>query len=203
MESKKLKHLAVTGIFLINATIAMAAGADSAQSPQAGTNHAITTSSVPVLHRAIVFDVAFERYTSELEKILGRFPAGVQEDIIKRPQLARERIKAAEGAQELMIFSVFDHGAALNMVNARRDAKQYLIGNPLTAIQMTQHDIRAALYAPLRVLVYGQQRGRTVVEYDQPSSQFGQLGQEDVTQVARTLDEKLERVLMQAAERSR
>ncbi len=55
-----------------------------------------------------------------------------------------------------MIFSVFDHGAALNMVNARQKAKQYLMGNPLTAIRMTQRDIRAALYAPLRVLVYGQ-----------------------------------------------
>ena len=75
-----------------------------------------------------------------------------------------------------MIFLVFDHGAALNMVGARRNAKQYLIGNPLTAIQMSQHDIRAALYAPLRVLVYEQKAGQTIVEYDQPSSLFGQFG---------------------------
>jgi uncharacterized protein (DUF302 family) len=203
MNSRNLKNLAVTGAFLINATMAAGTGADSAQTPQAATRHAITTSTVPVLHRSIVFDVRFERFTSALEKILGRFPSGVQEDIIKRPQRAEERIKAAEGAQALMIFSVFDHGAALNMVNARQNAKQYLIGNPLTAIQMTERDIRAALYAPLRVLVYGQGKERTVVEYDQPSSLFGQFGQEDVTQVGRTLDDKLERALVQAAERSR
>ena len=31
---------------------------------------------------------------------------------------------------------------------------QYLVGNPLFAVQMTQHDIRPSLYAPLRVLIY-------------------------------------------------
>jgi len=67
----------------------------------------------------------------------------------------------------------------------------------------SQHDIRAALYAPLRVLVYEQGEGHTIVEYDQPSSQFGQFGLTDVTQVAMTLDVKLERVLVQAAELSR
>src|SRR5215469_1015208 len=172
MKSEKLKNLTIAGVFLMNATSAGGAGADSAQAPQAAQSRATTTTNVPVLHRSIVFNAGFERFTSALEKILGRFPAGVQEDIIKRPQLARERLKAAEGAQGLMIFSVFDHGAALNMVNARQNAKQYLIGNPLTAIQMTERDIRAALYAPLRVLVYGQGKERTVVEYDQPSSLF-------------------------------
>ena len=36
------------------------------------------------------------------------------------------------GEQGLMIFATFDHGAALNMVDAPRNAKQYLIGDPLT-----------------------------------------------------------------------
>jgi uncharacterized protein (DUF302 family) len=203
MNSRNLNYLAVSGAILITATMAAGTGADPAQAPQVPTPHTITTTTVPVLHRSIVFDAGFERFTSALERILGHFPSGVQEDIIKRPQLAEERLKAAEGAQGLMIFSVFDHGAALNMVNARQNAKQYLIGNPLTAIRMTEHDIRAALYAPLRVLVYAQGKERTVVEYDQPSSLFGQFGQDDVTQVGRTLDEKLERALVQAAEGSR
>ena len=89
------------------------------------------------------------------------------------------------------------------MVGAGRHAKQYIIGNPLTAIQMSQHDIKAALYAPLRLLVYEQTEGRTIVEYDQPSTQFGQFRRKEVTQVALTLDAKLEQVLAQAAEHSR
>jgi uncharacterized protein (DUF302 family) len=164
------------------------------------TSLAISTNTVQVQHRSVTIDAEFELFTDALEKILGRFPEGVQRDIIERPQLAVQRIKAAEGAQELMIFFVLDHGAALNMVRARRNAKQYLIGNALTAIQMTQHDIRAALYAPLRVLVYEGKAGQTTVEYDQPSSLFGQFRSEDVTKVGLTLDTKLERVIAQAAE---
>lgn len=164
-----------------------------------GKPFAIATSTVPVLHRSLTVDGEFDAFTAALEKILGHFPAGVQQDIIEQPRLAEQRLKAAEGAQGLMIFSVFDHGAALNMADARRKAKQYLIGNPLTAIQMSQHDIRAALYAPLRVLVYEKTAGQTVVEYDQPSSLFGQFGREDVTKVALKLDAGLEKVIAEAA----
>jgi uncharacterized protein (DUF302 family) len=97
-----------------------------------------------------------------------------------------------------MIFSVCDHGAALNIVGAPRKAKQYLMGNPLTAIQMTRHDVRAALYAPLRVLVYEDSRGRTVIEYDELSSLFGQFRNEQVTSVAQSLDGALARALVRA-----
>src|SRR5215469_8746201 len=158
----------------------------------------ITTSTVRMLHRSIAIDAGFERFTAALEKILGHFPRDVEPEMIARPQLAEQRIKAAEGAERLMIILVFDHGAALDIVSARANAKQYLIGNPLTAISMTRHDITAGLYAALRVFVSEPSVGRTMVEYDQPSSQFGQLGCDEVTQGALTLDAGLERVLAQA-----
>ena len=59
------------------------------------------------------------------------------------------------------------------------------------------------MYAPLRVLVFEPEVGRTIVEYDQPSSQFGQFGSDEVTKVALEDDASLERVLAQAAELSR
>jgi len=195
--------VALTGSLLIIGAMGASAEGGSVTPTASGQSLAISTSTVRVLHRSVTIDGAFERFTDALEKILGHFPADVQQDIIQRPQLAEQRLKAAEGAQELMIFFVFDHGAALNMVGARRNAKQYLIGNPLTAIQMSRHDIRAALYAPLRVLVYEKKAGQTIVEYDQPSSLFGQFGREDVTDVSLTLDTKLERVIAQAADLAR
>ena len=193
----------LTGALLITSDIGASAEAGSVTTPGSGKLRAISTNTIRVLHRSVTIDAEFEPFTHGLEKILGHFPEGVQQDIIERPRRAEQRLKAAEGAQELMIFLVFDHGAALNMVGARRNAKQYLIGNPLTAIQMSQHDIRAALYAPLRVLVYEQKAGQTIVEYDQPSSLFGQFGEKNVTDVALALDTKLERALAQAAELAR
>jgi hypothetical protein len=64
---------------------------------------------------------------------------------------------------------------------------------------MTRHKLPAALYAPLRVLLYENKAGRAVFEYDRPSSLFGQFGDERVTAVGRELDASLERVLVQAA----
>jgi uncharacterized protein (DUF302 family) len=150
----------------------------------------------------VAINAAFERFTKNLEKILGHYPPDVEADMLSRPRVAEERLKAAEGTQGLMIFAVFDYGAALNIAGVQRRARQYLIGNPLTAITMTRHDIRAGLYAPLRVLVYEAEGGTVVVEYDQPSCQFGQFGRDEVTQVGVSLDSKLEGALAQAAELS-
>lgn len=154
----------LAGALLIASDIGASAEGGSVTTAGSGKSLAISTKTVRVLHRSVAIDAEFEPFANALEKILGHFPEGVQQDIIQRPQVAEQRLKAAEGAQELMIFLVFDHGAALNMVGARRNAKQYLIGNPLTAIQMSRHDIRAALYAPLRVLVYEQKAGQTTTD---------------------------------------
>jgi len=81
---------------------------------------------------------------------------------------------------------------------ATRKAVQYDIGNPLTATRMTQHELRASLYAPLRVVLYENEAGHAVFEYDRPSSLFGQFGDERVTVVARELDASLERVVAEA-----
>lgn len=64
---------------------------------------------------------------------------------------------------------------------------QYLLGNPLFAVEMTRYAIGAALYAPLRVLIYETEEGQTCVEYDLPSSLFGQFGDEHVDQMAELL----------------
>ena len=77
-------------------------------------------------------------------------------------------------------------------------AIQYVLGNPLIAVQMTQHNLAAGLYAPLRVLVYEDDRGRTCLEYDKPSSLFGQFNDDRITTVAGLLDRKLEDLIAEA-----
>jgi hypothetical protein len=49
-------------------------------------------------------------------------------------------------------------------------------------------------------MLYENDTGRGVFEYDQPSTTFGQFGDERVTAVARGLDAALERALVGAAE---
>ena len=105
-----------------------------------------------------------------------------------------------EQGPELFIFQVRDHGALLAIAGKARNALQYEIGNPLTATLMTRHRLSAVLYAPIRVVLYENDAGHGVFEYDQPSTTFGQFGDERVTAVARGLDAALERALLAAAE---
>jgi hypothetical protein len=105
-----------------------------------------------------------------------------------------------EQGPELFIFQVRDHGVLLAIAGKARNALQYEIGNPLTATLMTRHRLSAALYAPIRVVLYENDAGHGVFEYDQPSTTFGQFGDERVTAVARGLDAALERALLAAAE---
>lgn len=110
-------------------------------------------------------------------------------------EIARRR----EAGPNLWLFLTRDHGGLLAAERRPGKAIQYEIGNPLTAERMTRHQLPAALYAPLRVLLYEDNDGRAILEYDRPSSLFGQFEDDEVDAVGRELDEELESVLLSAA----
>jgi hypothetical protein len=111
-----------------------------------------------------------------------------------------ERLKQhLEAAPELSIFLKRDHGILVGLHGKARNAVQYEIGNPLTASRMTRYQLAAGLYAPLRVIVYEKADGGSCIEYDLPSSLFGQFGDDRVTEVAHGLDVALSRTLSLAA----
>src|SRR5262249_24457619 len=57
-------------------------------------------------------------------------------------------------------FEERDHGSLLQTFGGRRNALQYEIGNPLTASKMTRYKLSAALYAPLRVVLFEDEQGK-------------------------------------------
>ena len=63
-----------------------------------------------------------------------------------------------------------------------------------------RYQLPAALYAPLRAVLFEDEKGRGVFEYDEPLSFFGQYGDDRVTMVGRYLDAVLQAVLLNAAE---
>jgi len=64
---------------------------------------------------------------------------------------------------------------------------------------MTRHQLPAALCVPLRAVLFEDEQGKGIFEYDKPSSFFGQYGDEHVTEVGRYLDAALETILHDAA----
>jgi hypothetical protein len=132
-----------------------------------------------------------------LESTVPQLNPAIAEALVKGDE---ERTTELERGSPLFIFLKRDHGALLQVTRQPRKAVQYEIGNPHTASKMTRHRLAAGLYAPLRVILREGERGRSIFEYDKPSSLFGQFDDEQVSAVARGLDVELERALRRAAE---
>jgi uncharacterized protein (DUF302 family) len=147
-----------------------------------------------VEHVRLSVDKPFGEVTAAFEGRLGKFDPDVYKEFTEDadPKAVRKRLEAMAGPSGFMLFSKTDHGRLLRIVGQKRKAVQYVLGNPLFAVEMTRHKIGASLYAPLCVLIYEAEDGKTCIEYDRPSSLFGQFGDERVNRVASSLDEKLQ-----------
>jgi uncharacterized protein (DUF302 family) len=161
--------------------------------PAAITSHTIAVEHIRILSGRLFAEVRrkFEVTVPKLDtSIAGALGSGDQ-----------KRAKDYEdNGPKLSIFGERDHGALLQIAGGKRNAVQYEIGNPFTASKMTRYQLPAALYAPLRVVLFEDEQGRGIFEYDRPSSFFSQFGDERVTEVGRYLDATLEAILRDAAE---
>jgi hypothetical protein len=150
-----------------------------------------------VIHVVIEASTPFETVRLALQAIVPpidpEIPVLLQDGLTDR---LRQRLQAAP---ELSIFLTRDHGMLLGIYGRTRKAVQYEIGNPLTASSMTCRQLATANYAPLRVILYEPDDGGSCIEYDLPSSFFGQFGDDRVAKVGRSLDIALERALRAAA----
>src|ERR1700740_3399615 len=160
-------------------------------------NPSIVRLPVQIEHVRIKSTKPFADVKAALEETVPSLDPTIPEDL-RQGDIVRAN-EALQRGPELDIFSARDHGGLLRPAGLARKAVQYEIGNPLTATGMTRHQLPASLYAPLRVVLYENEAGRAIIEYDRPSSFFGQFGDQRVTAVARELDASLERVLVKAA----
>jgi hypothetical protein len=164
---------------------------------QTTTQASVTSQTIVVEHIRISSGRSFAEVRRKLEGTVPKLDTGFAEALQNGDQ---RRVKEYEDdGPRLSIFEDRDHGALLQFWGSRRNALQYEIGNPLTASKMTRHQLPAALYVPLRVVLFEDEQGRGIFEYDRPSSFFGQYGDERVTEVGRYLDATLEAVLRNAA----
>jgi uncharacterized protein (DUF302 family) len=149
---------------------------------------------ITVDHVRVVADKPFDRVIKAFEQQLGQFNPEVYRSLIagEDTEKVRAKIEAMVGPSGFMLFGTSNHGALLRLAGRKKKAIQYLVGNPLFAVEMTRHAIGASLYAPLRVLIYEADDGKTCIEYDRPSSLFGQFADERVGPMAAALDHKLE-----------
>src|SRR5579862_4469886 len=193
--SKTLLYSTVLGSVLIGIVV-------YGQSGKRPGDHPMNNFRFTIDHVRFETDKSFEEVAKAFERQLGTFDPDVRKAATDGgdTEAAKTKIAAMAGSSGFMLFGTSDHGALLRLAGQKRKAIQYVVGNPVFALQMTQHDIRASLYAPLRVLIYENEEGKTCVEFDKPSSLFGQFGNDRISPTAAMLDKKLDALVTKAIE---
>jgi len=163
----------------------------------------MTTSTHTIEHVRVETPKAFAEVARAFERELGPYDAAVFQAFRAAPPMAEEghaRLEPMAGPSGFVLFGTTDHGWLVSLFGSiPKQAVQYVVGNPLLAVAMTQHHLSAGLYAPLRTLIY-EASGKTQVEYDRPSSLLRQFHDDRIASVARTLDRKLEALVETAVE---
>ena len=145
----------------------------------------------------IATGMAFDEFVAAFEKAAPPFDeAPIQRIIAARGSWDDVRAAVAKNApNELMVYAKIDGIELLSVAGHRTPAIEYLVGNHVIAETMFRHDPKALLYAPLRMLVYGDADGNAIFTMDRPSDAFGSLGIAEVTKVGEELDRKVANLL--------
>jgi uncharacterized protein (DUF302 family) len=151
----------------------------------------VTSNPLPVEHIVIRTKKPYPEVKAGIEK-LGRFDDAMRAMLAKNDvEGLRAAAQRAAGEDGLAIHYVAPHGDLLALQGERRPLIAYYIGNILSASEMTKVNPAAGLYAPLRVVVYANADGGTTMEYDRPTSMFGQFRSPQIDAVAQSLDQRL------------
>ncbi|HTW88502.1 MAG TPA: DUF302 domain-containing protein [Candidatus Binataceae bacterium] len=148
-----------------------------------------------LVHREHVSDRPFDAVILAFEAAVGAVDDQVFRAEVKAATGVEDferRIRAFEGPSGFMRFMQIDHGAWLARIGIAARAKLYILGNPLIARTMMEHDLGAGLHVPVRMMIYEDSHsGGCRVAYDLPSSLMARLGNRRLLAAAARLDQKL------------
>ena len=101
-------------------------------------------------------------------------------------------VRAQLGERGFTLFGELDYGRWLPLYGIQRRAVRWMMGNPLIALTMLRHDVEAALFAPVELLLVEDDTSTgAAVIYDQPSSLMVVRENAPLLEAAQALDAKL------------
>ena len=153
----------------------------------------MTESRFSVVHVRMTSDRPFADVQAAFERRLGRFEPDVYQALAEGgdPEGARARIETMAGSTASCCSARATTGGSCGS-SATAEGRAVRRRQPAVRRRDDPARHRQSLYAPLRVLIYEADDGKTCIEYDRPSSLFGQFGDERVGRMAAALDQKLE-----------
>ncbi|MBE9144257.1 DUF302 domain-containing protein [Planktothrix mougeotii] len=161
------------------------------------------TINFTVNHVKVSSEKSFAQVTTAIESMVGKANNLIFQKLIDANASFTEvenAVKSMVGKNDLMIFTHLESGKVLSLCGKFKQAKLYIIGNPLIANQMFEEDPAVGLYVPLRLFVYDEYNGKTYITYDQPSSLLGRFENPKILRVAEMLDQKLQELVTMAVQ---
>jgi uncharacterized protein (DUF302 family) len=161
------------------------------------------TINFTVNHIKVPSEKSFEQVTTAIESMVGKANNLIFQKLIDANASFTEvenAVKSMVGKNDLMIFTHLESGKVLSLCGKFKQARLYIIGNPLIANQMFEEDPAVGLYVPLRLFVYDEYNGKTYITYDKPSSLLSRFENLKILKVAEMLDQKLEELVTMAAQ---
>lgn len=193
----------------VTARLYRSIGPDSDWSSSTSTTASATAASPPVLAWPGIM---------ERDRHLQRIGKTAKE----RREVLQEGVEAVVGPSGFMLFAEIDHGRWMqlfmpsssasgeeenNQSAAPRQCKRIILGNPLIAITMLQHDLNAGLAVPVELLLVGEdekeegeKRPGTRIVYQLPSALIARVNTKpELREAAEKLDEKLQALVKDIA----
>lgn len=137
----------------------------------------------------------YEQFTGKFESTLTKINQEDFGDLQNDLEETKTHLESLAGKENLTILSSRPHGSLLKLIGIQSKAITYEVGNPLLVLNMTSHDIRAALYTPIRVLVYEDVNRQAFSEYDLPSSTMTQFQKDRISHTTDLLDILFEKLI--------
>jgi len=122
-------------------------------------------------------------------------PAIVQVQAPGSVQQVVAKLKKMVGQNGMMVMGTLDQGKVLSMTGLHVQTETLFVGNPQVGKKLFSADPGVGLVVPVRVNVYQNAEGRTVVSYLPPSVLLKDYGNPAIDKVAQMLDTKLHKMV--------
>lgn len=106
----------------------------------------------------------------------------------------QRQVEPHVGPSGFMLFALFNHGAWIKKAGIDRKVLRVIFGNPMIAITMLRHDVKAGLFAPVEALVADEgpgPGGHSSLTYVKPSSLMVVEPNPELLSAAEELDAKV------------
>ena len=101
--------------------------------------------TISIKHEQVILTTNYFHFTSRLEEVLNRIDPKYIANALGNRQTFETYLQRLQADTGLILFNIEDHGSILDLYGKPGNVKQYVIGNPLIAVQMTSYDVRCSI----------------------------------------------------------